>query len=352
MHRYITRNSLIGKFGDLTVIDLLVSGRPWLAGSREAAQTRPECGSSPACRTNQGQGSRACSQALASPLDRPPRDEVKTTCALAMAKDALLTQARDATYPSDAEIWGVTMRILAFAAAGTLAWLGVSGVASASAAVLTRLPSSTGIAGCVAGGTAVSTDPCSFGGASAFTVGAHSRPPRRWPQPRRMSALAPIRLSPNYFTIDGPDNGSIAIGIATNLLTSADPDNTAFAGISTSQGTNACADTNEGLCGGAQFDGILIEMDEPGQVYFVHLEAVASVGIFGGSAFASADPFIFVEPTDPNADLYSIRLSDGIANGVAPPPGVPEPSTWAMLLLGFAGIAFAGCRGARDTRAS
>jgi hypothetical protein len=246
----------------------------------------------------------------------------------------------------------VTQRILAFAAAGTLAWLGVSGVASASAAVLTPLPSSTGIAGCVAGGTAVSTDPCSFGGASAFTVGAPFAT-------AEAMATAPPNVGPGansaltyYFTIDGPDNGPIAIGIATNLLTSADPDNTAFAGISTSQGTNACADTNEGLCGGAQFDGILIEMDEPGQVYFVHLEAVASVGIFGGSAFASADPFIFVEPTDPNADLYSIRLSDGIANGVAPPPGVPEPSTWAMLLLGFAGIAFAGCRGARDTRAS
>jgi PEP-CTERM motif len=79
-------------------------------------------------------------------------------------------------------------------------------------------------------------------------------------------------------------------------------------------------------------------MDEPDQVYSAHLEVVASVGIFGGSAFASADPRIFVEPTDPNADLYSIRVSDGIANAVAPPTGVPEPSTWAMLLLGLAGL--------------
>ncbi len=93
-------------------------------------------------------------------------------------------------------------------------------------------------------------------------------------------------------------------------------------------------------------------MDEPGQVYFVHLEAVASVGVFGGSAFASADPFIFVEPTDSSADLYSIRLSDGVANGVAAPQGVPEPSSWAMLLLGFAGIALAGGRGGRVPRAS
>jgi PEP-CTERM motif len=241
------------------------------------------------------------------------------------------------------------MRILAFAAAGTFALLALGGVASAS----TPLPASNGVAGCVAGGAVVSTDPCSFGGASAFTVGAPFAT-------AEAMATAPPNVGPGansaltyYFTVDGPDNGPIAIGIATNLLTSADPDNTAFSGISTSQGTHVCADTNEGLCGGSQFDGTLIEMDEPGQVSFIHLEVVASVGIFGGSAFASADPFIFVESTDPNADLYTIRLSDGVANGVAPTPGgVPEPSTWAMLLLGFAGIGLAGYRRAREPRAS
>jgi PEP-CTERM motif len=29
---------------------------------------------------------------------------------------------------------------------------------------------------------------------------------------------------------------------------------------------------------------------------------------------------------------------------VPPPPAVPEPSTWAMMLFGFAGLAFAGYR--------
>jgi hypothetical protein len=31
----------------------------------------------------------------------------------------------------------------------------------------------------------------------------------------------------------------------------------------------------------------------------------------------------------------------------APPPAIPEPSTWAMMLLGFGGLAFAGYRRAR-----
>jgi hypothetical protein len=35
---------------------------------------------------------------------------------------------------------------------------------------------------------------------------------------------------------------------------------------------------------------------------------------------------------------------------VAPPSGVPEPSTWAMILLGFAGLGLAGYRKARNGR--
>jgi hypothetical protein len=240
------------------------------------------------------------------------------------------------------------MRVLACAGVGIFGLLALGAVASAS----TTLPPSSGIAGCVAGGSVVSTDPCSFGGASAFTVGAPFAT-------AEAMATAPPEVGPGansaltyYFTIDGPDHGPIEIGIATTLLTSADPDNTAFARISTTQGTFVCADTNEGLCGRSQFDGILTEMDEPGQVYSVHLETVASVGVFGGSAFASADPYIFVESTDPNADLYSIRVSDGIANAVPSSTAVPEPSTWAMLLLGFAGIGLAGYRRARDLRAA
>ncbi len=237
------------------------------------------------------------------------------------------------------------MRILACMVVGAFALLAADRVTSAA----TTLPPSSGDAAC-ASGTLVSTDPCSFGGASAFTVGAPFATAEA-----TVTGTPPFTPGANsaltyYYTVDGPDNGPIEIGVGTNLLTSAGPDNTAFASLSTSQGTNVCADTHEGLCGGSQFDGAFIEMDEPGQVYSVHLEAVASVGIFGGSAFASADPFFFVEPTNPNADLYSIRVSDGIANA-APSTGVPEPATWAMLLLGFVGLGVAARRtGKRQPR--
>ena len=40
-----------------------------------------------------------------------------------------------------------------------------------------------------------------------------------------------------------------------------------------------------------------------------------------------------------------VKGLDYVANGVT--VGIPEPSTWAMLLFGFAGLAFAGYRGSR-----
>ena len=35
-----------------------------------------------------------------------------------------------------------------------------------------------------------------------------------------------------------------------------------------------------------------------------------------------------------------------------PPLNIPEPSTWAMMLVGFAGLAFAGYRARLDPRSS
>ncbi len=47
------------------------------------------------------------------------------------------------------------------------------------------------------------------------------------------------------------------------------------------------------------------------------------------SARAFADPYIFVDPTFPNADQYSILVSPGVGNT----PHVPEPGTLGLLLI-------------------
>jgi hypothetical protein len=52
--------------------------------------------------------------------------------------------------------------------------------------------------------------------------------------------------------------------------------------------------------------------------------------------------------SDPGGDLIEADISNvTIAVAVAPPPAVPEPSTWAMMLVGFAGLGFFSYRRGR-----
>lgn len=58
-----------------------------------------------------------------------------------------------------------------------------------------------------------------------------------------------------------------------------------------------------------------------------------------GSGWATAyvDPYIYVDPTTPNAGLYSIAVSQGIGN--APLGSTPEPSSLMLLGSGVFGLA-------------
>jgi hypothetical protein len=55
---------------------------------------------------------------------------------------------------------------------------------------------------------------------------------------------------------------------------------------------------------------------------------------------ASGTGFAWVDPFFGAADGFTIHLSDGIGNAPLFAESVPEPSTWAMMILGFAGIGF------------
>ena len=67
--------------------------------------------------------------------------------------------------------------------------------------------------------------------------------------------------------------------------------------------------------------------------------AISSTDPF--TTFAMVDPIIEVDPSDPNAADFIVLTSPGIGNAV------PEPATWAMMLVGFAGLGFAGYRRSR-----
>jgi hypothetical protein len=71
----------------------------------------------------------------------------------------------------------------------------------------------------------------------------------------------------------------------------------------------------------------------------------------------SVDEFVF----DNGQDVFSVSGQNGSWNGFTAttyppplssppgPPSIPEPSTWAMMLLGFAGLAYAGRRTPRKS---
>ena len=98
--------------------------------------------------------------------------------------------------------------------------------------------------------------------------------------------------------------------------------------------------------GTGQFDHTVSLEFQTGVAYDVTLSAsvdLAADGSLTGSAFV--DPYFAIDRSVPNADLYSIQVSQGLGNSIA--GGVPESSTWVMMLLGFGGIGIIVCKKTR-----
>jgi hypothetical protein len=95
------------------------------------------------------------------------------------------------------------------------------------------------------------------------------------------------------------------------------------------------------------FSGAFNIVNDPVDIY-TNTEYLVemSVNAVGGPTFTASafvDPFIVTPPG------YQLDLSPGILNGI--PGGVPEPSTWAMLLAGFGCLGIAGYRRAKSSAA-
>jgi hypothetical protein len=227
-------------------------------------------------------------------------------------------------------------------------------VGNGAKAGVTILPAFTGTTECVSGALVVdAAGPCVAGGATAsFTASPFAGVQAQAIGGPTISNGGQAFLT-YFYTIDGPDTGPVGVDIFTDLLATVagGPDNVAFASLFDTEGHQICATLGQAGCGGvsSRSPGELTEMETPGLVYKIELEVEASeVGGAGNSVFASADPLILVDPIltiDP--ELYTIRLSDGVANALPPAGGpAPEPGVWAMLLAGFAGLG-AALRGRR-----
>ena len=120
----------------------------------------------------------------------------------------------------------------------------------------------------------------------------------------------------NLFGISGVGGAIINNGPADSAC-SASPDN-----------------TDVGDCFGGFDDELALTLTS-GSAERVFLQIIVSASsTSGGSASASIDPFIFVDPSFANAGDYTITVSDGVAN-VSP---VPEPSAWALSLAAVGGL--------------
>jgi hypothetical protein len=134
--------------------------------------------------------------------------------------------------------------------------------------------------------------------------------------------------------------------VATTLEATADPHTFAAAGIVVTAPLLPIAQVRvctDGSCAsGSSFSSTLGVETVSGQVGTVQLIIQAeNTFLFGGTADASADPFIFVDPSFPGAGNYSVLVSDGVGNvlGSVPVPPVPAWASLALLGVGFATLA-------------
>ncbi len=154
-------------------------------------------------------------------------------------------------------------------------------------------------------------------------------------------------LSYSFTILGGTPGNTVPVQIETDLLTNADANSYAFANFNYGGGAVQVCIGAGASCSNSQFNGTVSYNATVGTAqnisFFVGSEITYSSG---GYAYASADPLIFIAPSDNPGGQYSILLSAGIGNGL-PPTQAPEPATWAIMLVGILGLSAATRCGAR-----
>ncbi len=110
----------------------------------------------------------------------------------------------------------------------------------------------------------------------------------------------------------------------------------------------------------SEFPDATIELSNWGPDYDDILTNPANYGITNTTTACAGPPvcatpdtyFYYVNshPSDASHHIVGNEIFSEVL-GLAAPTAVPEPSTWAMMLLGFAGLGFAGYRGAKKRAA-
>lgn len=138
----------------------------------------------------------------------------------------------------------------------------------------------------------------------------------------RVGDLVPVRvLSGLQAEVSGSPDPNQATSAAANIVVrSLSP----VSGARNEDSAGAC-DVSPGECGqpdAVEADlALTVASGAAGRVFMQVL--VAASGISEGPAFAQIDPFIFVDPSFPNAADYTITVEGGVGNAL---PAVPDPA--------------------------
>jgi hypothetical protein len=146
-----------------------------------------------------------------------------------------------------------------------------------------------------------------------------------------------------FFEISGPASNSLSVNVFANgslFSDSGTMQSTDFLRVAATTIVNTTSvggNNNGAFTRSATLSGLSYNVD-----YLVEMN-VTALAHPSGTATTFLDPYLFLDPSLV-ALGYSIITSDGIGNNLTVNAAVPEPSTWAMMLLGFAGIGFMAYR--------
>jgi hypothetical protein len=133
-----------------------------------------------------------------------------------------------------------------------------------------------------------------------------------------------------------PDNAAIGIGTPQAISTALGDIHPPSGGFGSGSGAIASSGTGDPV--GAEV-GFLF-----GPLNYVSGAHLSGSSTYLGQSFASLGmtpgEYVWTWGSGDHADSFTLDVG-----GVIPPPaGVPEPSTWAMMLIGFAGLGYAAVR--------
>lgn len=103
-----------------------------------------------------------------------------------------------------------------------------------------------------------------------------------------------------------------------------------YASSANQSGNLTCG--SDGCVGSQQHANLLTNTD-----YTIELLASAEASTNSAANLSVwVDPYIHIDPDFVGGDQFKLLISDGVGN--SPVSAVPEPSTWAMMLLGLCGL--------------